>query len=98
MQVRHGVAEGLVVHLDRLVMALEGRGHLEDFQPVPAGFVSVQLGWLGDVSAAPHDDGVAGLPAGALQIRVTVAAGMDADAELILVWALLGAHRTVLAT
>ena len=94
---RHGVAEGLVVHLHRLVVTLEGRGQLEDLEPVAAGFLSGQLGWLGDVSAAPRDDGVAELPADALQIGVAVAAGMDADAVLVLVWPVLGAHRTVLA-
>jgi hypothetical protein len=89
MQVRHGVAQGLVVHLDRPVVALEGRGRLKDLQPEAAGFLRGQLGWLSDVSAAPDDDGVAKLPAGALQIGVAVAAGMDADAVLVLVWAAL---------
>jgi hypothetical protein len=94
MQVRHGVAEGLVVHLHRLVVTLEGRGHLEDLQPVPAGFLHLQLGWLGDVAAAPDDDGVAELPAGALRIGVAVAAGMDADAVVVLVGAVLGTSNS----
>jgi hypothetical protein len=95
--VRHGVPEGLIVHLHRLVVALERRGYLEDLQPVAAGFLRVQFGRLGDMGAAPDDDGVAELPADALQIGVALAAGMDADAKVILVGTVLAAHRAVLA-
>jgi hypothetical protein len=58
-------------------MTLQRRGHLQDLTPVAASFLIVQLGRLGDVAAAPGDDGVAGLPGGALQIGVAVAAGED---------------------
>jgi hypothetical protein len=43
VQGRHGVPEGLVVHLDRPEVALERRGHGQHLEPVAARRLVVEL-------------------------------------------------------
>src|SRR6266498_4788751 len=92
VQVGEAVAERLVVHLQRPVVPLKRSGHLQHFQPVPAGFLGLQVCWLCNMPPSPDDHGVAALNRCTLEVGVAVLAGRDANAVLILIWTTSGAH------
>ena len=81
VEVGEGVAQHLVVHLERPVVALESFGHTEKLQPVPRRLGRLKLGWLRHVPSSPDHEGVPPLHVGPLEVGVTVLGRLDADAE-----------------
>src|SRR5579859_5554972 len=97
VEVRERVPEQVVVHLHRPEVLLERASDPQDLEPVARGLVRLELGRLGDVTAAPYRHGVAALVAGLLQVGIRNLTGEDPDPPLRLVRAALAAHLAALA-
>src|SRR5215208_5362865 len=97
VQVGEGVAQHLVVHLQRPVVALEGLRNPENFQPILGRLGRLKLGRLRHVPSPPDHEGVPPLHVGPLEVGVTVSGRLDADAEPVVIGPALRTHRAASA-
>ena len=93
VQMRHLVAEQVVVQLDRAEGGLDRPPHLEQLAPERGGLVGVELGRLGDVPAPPHHDRQAPLDVRPPQVRVGHLSEEEPGAMRRLIEPRVGAHR-----
>jgi hypothetical protein len=93
VQMRQGIAQCLVVHLERLIHGDDRAGDGEHLGPVARGLGVGKLGWLAHVTPPPDDDRVAALHVAALEVGIRVPALVNAHAEGVRLGPPLLAHR-----
>src|SRR5262249_10472103 len=93
VQMRQGIAQRLVVHLERLIHGDDRAGDGEHLGPVARGLAVGKLGWLAHVTPPPDDDRVAALHVAALEVGIRVPALANAHAEGVRLGPPLLAHR-----
>jgi hypothetical protein len=97
VQVGEGVAQHLIIHLQRVVVPLKGLGDTENLQPVPRRLGGLKLGWLRHVPSSPDHEGVPPLHIGLLEVGVAVLGRLDTDAKPVVIGPALRAHRAASA-